>query len=395
MTLFKQMLALTALTLRTLPQRLGPATVAVIGIAGVVLIVVAVLSVNEGFRRTLELAGSDRVAVVLRGSSTSEMASSFTEEQVRIIQEAPGIARDAIGPVASAELFTAVDQPKRTTGTPANAPLRGIEPAGIRTREHFRLLQGRLFVPGRLEVIVGRGAAHTLSGLDVGQRVKWGNNDWLVVGQFADGGSVAESEIWTDARVLQNAYSRGNSFQTVRALLATPASFVALKAQLSGDPRLNVAVLTEREFYAAQSAVVATVVRSAGTALAVLMGIGAIFGALNTMYSAVAARSVEIATLRALGFGASAVVVSVIVEALVLGAIGGILGAGIAYVAFNGFETSTLNYASFSQVSFAFSVAPALIAGGIGYALLLAFIGGVFPAVQAARQPIIAGLREG
>jgi putative ABC transport system permease protein len=391
----KQALAVTALTLRTLPQRLAPAAVAVVGIAGVVLIVVAVLSVSEGFRRTLELAGSDRVAVALRGNSTAEMASSFTEEQVRIIEEAPGIAHDALGPVASAELFTAVDQPKRTTGTPANAPLRGIEPAGIRTREHFRLLQGRLFVPGRREVIVGRAAAHTLSGLEVGQRVKWGNNDWLVVGQFADDGSVAESEIWTDARVLQNAYSRGNSFQTVRALLATPASFAALKAQLSGDPRLNVALLTEREFYAAQSAVIATVVRSAGTALAVLMGVGAIFGALNTMYSAVAARSVEIATLRALGFGAFPVVISVVIESLVLGMIGGVLGAVIAYVAFNGFETSTLNYASFSQVSFAFSVAPALIAGGIGYALLLAFIGGVFPAVHAARAPIIAGLREG
>ena len=395
METIEQALAVTALTLRTLPQRLAPATVAVIGIAGVVLIVVAVLSVSEGFRRTLELAGSDRVVIALRGNSTAEMSSSFSEEQVRIVEEAPGIARDALGPIASAELFTAVDQPKRTTGTPANAPLRGIEPAGIRTREHFHLLSGRLFVPGRLEIIVGRAAAQTLSGLEVGQRVKWGNNGWLVVGQFADDGSVAESEIWTDARVLQNAYSRGNSFQTVRALLATPAGFAAMKAQLSGDPRLNVTLLTEREFYAAQSAVIATVVRSAGTALAVLMGIGAIFGALNTMYSAVAARSVEIATLRALGFGAFPVVTSIIIESLVLGLIGGVLGALIAYVAFNGFETSTLNYASFSQVSFAFSVAPALIAGGIGYALLLAFIGGVFPAVHAARAPIIAGLREG
>jgi putative ABC transport system permease protein len=394
-TFLKQALAVTALTLRTLPQRLGPATVAAVGVAGVVLIVVAVLSVSEGFRRTLELAGSERVAVVLRGNSTSEMASSFTEEQVRIIEQAPGIAQDAVGPIASAELFTAVDQPKRTTQTPANAPLRGIERAGIRTREHFRLTAGRLFVPGRLEVIVGRGVAHTLSGLELGQRVKWGNNDWLVVGQFTDAGSVAESEIWTDARVLQNAYSRGNSFQTVRALLATPASFEAFRGQLLGDPRLNVAVLTERQFYAQQSAVIATVIRSAGTALAALMGIGAIFGALNTMYSAVAARTVEIATLRALGFGAFPVVVSVLIESLVLGAIGGIVGAGIAYLVFNGFETSTLNYASFSQVSFAFAVAPALIAGGIGYALLLAFIGGVFPAVHAARRPIIAGLREG
>jgi putative ABC transport system permease protein len=395
MRTLRQIAAVASMNLRAMPERLGPSAVAVIGIAGVVLILVAVLSVSEGFRRTLELAGSDRVAVVLRGSSNAEMASSFTEEQVRIIEQAPGIARVGGEPVVSAELFTTVDQPKRSTGTPANAPLRGIEAQGIRTREHFRLLAGRMFAAGRREVIVGRGAAHSLSGLDIGSTVRWGSGDWRIVGMFADGGSVSESEIWTDARVLQGAYSRGSSFQTVRALLDSPRSLAAFKHQLASDPRLNANVLTEREFYAAQSAVITTVVRTAGTALALLMGIGAVFGALNTMYSAVAARATEIATLRALGFGALPVVVSVLLEALLLALIGGALGAVIAYLAFDGFETSTLNYASFSQVSFAFAVTPALIASGIGYGLVLGLAGGLAPAIHAARQPIIVGLRQG
>ena len=392
--MLKQILAVTTMNLRTLPQRSAASAVSIIGIAGVVLIVVAVLSIREGFRKTLELGGSERVAIVLRGSSTSEMNSSFSSEQVQIIEQVPGIAKDAHGPIASAELYTTVDQPKRSTGTAANAPLRGIETPGVQTREHFKLLSGRLFASGHYEVIVGRGAAQTVSGLDVGRTVKWGTTEWRVVGMFADGGSVAESEIWTDARVLQSAYSRGDSFQTVRVKLESPTSLGVFKAQLTSDPRLSVNVLTERAFYAAQSALIGNLVRGAGSVLALLMGVGAVFGALNTMYSAVATRTREIATLRALGFGGLPVAVSVVTEALLLGLLGGVLGAAIAYLAFDGFQTSTLNYSSFSQVSFAFAVTPALIASGTAYALLLGLIGGVFPAIKAARQSVIVGLRE-
>ena len=395
MRILEQVWAVTAMNLRALPLRAGTAAVSVIGIAGVVLIIVSVLSISEGFRRTLELAGSDRIAVVLRGNTSSELASSFDEEQVRIIEQAPGIARDAGGPIVSAELYTTVDQPKRSTGTAANAPLRGMEPAGIRTREHFALIAGRLFVPGRNEVIVGQAAQRTLTGLDVGSTVRWGHNDWRIVGAFSDAGSVAESELWTDVRVLQSAYRRGGSYQIVRARLIAPAAIGRLRAQLAADPRLSVNVLSERAFYAAQSQVITSVVRVVGSALALIMGVGAVFGALNTMYSAVAARSTEIATLRALGFGALPIVVSVVVEALLLGLLGGLFGAAIAYLAVDGLQTSTLNYSSFSQVSFAFEVTPALIAGGVGYALLLGLLGGLFPAAQAARRPIIAGLRQG
>ena len=395
MKTIRQIIAVTAMNLRALPLRVTPSLVSVIGIAGVVLILVALLSISEGFRRTLELSGSDRVAIVLRGSSAEEMTSSFSQEQVQIIEQAPGIARDAHGPVVSAELFTTVDQPKRSTGTDANVPFRGIEAAGPLTRAHFHLIAGRMFATGRNEIIVGHSAAQSETGLEVGRDVKWGNNEWRIVGEFTDGGSVSESEVWTDVHVLQSAYSRGDSYQTVRVLLTTPASFKAFKQQLTSDPRVSVNVLTEREFYAAQSALLSTLVRGAGTVLALLMGVGAVFGALNTMYSAVAARGVEIATLRALGFGGLPVAASVIIEALLLGLIGGALGAAVAYLAFDGLQTSTINYQSFTQVSFAFSVTPALIITGTCYALLLALIGGVFPALYAARRPIIAGLRQG
>jgi putative ABC transport system permease protein len=297
--------------------------------------------------------------------------------------------------LVSAELYTTVDQPKRSTGTDANVPFRGVEAAGPLTRAHFHLSSGRMFVTGRNEIIVGHSAAQSMTGLEVGRIVKWGNNEWRIVGEFTDGGSVSESEAWTDVHVLQSAYSRGDSYQTVRVLLASPASFAPFKRQLTSDPRVSVNVLTEREFYAAQSALLSTLIRGAGTVLALLMGVGAVFGALNTMYSAVAVRGTEIATLRALGYGGLPVAVSVIFEALLLGLIGGCLGAAVAYLAFDGLQTSTMNYQSFTQVSFAFSVTPALIITGTCYALFLALIGGLFPAIHAARRPIIAGLRQG
>lgn len=338
MGMIRQTIAVTGMNLRALPLRMKTSLVSVIGIAGVVLILVALLSISEGFRRTLELSGSDRVAIVLRGSSTAELTSSFSQEQVQIIEQAPGIARSDHGPVVSAEFYTTVDQPKRSTGTAANAPFRGIEPAGPQTRAHFQLVTGRMFAGGRYEVIVGRSAAQTLTGLAVGRTVKWGNSEWRIVGEFSDGGSVSESEIWTDVRVLQGAYSRGDTFQTVRVLLAKAADFKAFKERLTSDPRLSVNVLTEREFYAAQSVLLSTLVRGAGTVLALLMGVGAVFGALNTMYSAVAARSTEIATLRALGFGGLPVAVSVLGEALLLGLFGGVIGAGVAYLGFDGLQ---------------------------------------------------------
>jgi putative ABC transport system permease protein len=389
----EQILAITWMNLRNLRQRAGASWVAVFGFAGVVLVLVAVLAMAEGFRSTLEQVGSDSVAVIVRAGSNEEMSSSLPPDDVAIVSNAPGILRSGQQPLLAAELFVTVDVPKRATGTWANVPLRGTSELGPQLRSKFKIQSGRMFVSGRDEVIVGVGAARAFVGLNLGDTLKSGNASWQVVGLFEDGGSVTESEVWTDARGLQSAYNRGSAFQSIRVRLNSANDFAAFRDSLTTDRRLNVAVKTEREFMSSQSSTLTGIIRSAGLTLGLLMGIGAVFGALNTMYSAVAARAREIATLQALGFGGLPILVSVLVEALALALVGGALGGAIAYLAFNGYEASTLNYQSFSQVTFAFAVTPSLLVSGIGYALLLGFIGGLLPAVRAVRQPIVIGLR--
>jgi putative ABC transport system permease protein len=389
-----QALAITAMNARNLPRRLGTSAVAVVGIGGVVAVLVALLSMGEGFRAALELSGRDDLAVILRGGSSDELSSSFSREDVSAILTGSGIARDARGPIASAELYSIVDLPMRSTGTPANVPFRGITARGPELRRGFRIVAGRMFEHGKDEVIVGKGAFRAFGNVDLGSVVRWGSNTWRVVGVFEAGGSVAESEVWTDATLLQGAYRRGNTFQSVRVQLVSPQALAGLDRSLTSDPRINVSVRSEREFYADQSRILVTLIRYVGTTIAVLMGIGAVFAALNTMYSAVSSRTREIATLRALGFGALPGVVSVLFEAILLGMLGGLLGGALAYIALNGYQASTLNWASFSQITFAFTVTPRLLVTGLFYSLILGLIGGLLPGLRAARVPVRAGLRE-
>ena len=390
----RQVTAITAMSLAALPQRLGAAAVAVVGIGGVVAVLVAVLSISEGFRAALALSGQDDVALVLRGGSNDELASGLPLAAVNHVMTAPGIVQGPDGPLVSPELYVIVDLPMRSTGTKANVPLRGVGARAYEIRRSFAMVEGRPFRRGLNEVIVGRGAAAQFAGLEVGGEVQFGRTPWRVAGIFKDGGSVSESEIWTDATVLQGAYNRGSSVQSVRVRLPGPGELDALVTHLEADPRFNFTVRTEREFLESQSRVLVTIVRTLGALIALLMGVGAVFAALNTMYSAVAARSREIATLRALGFGAAPVVASVLVESLLLGLLGGLLGGMLAYAGFNGAQASTLNFQSFSQVAFAFTVTPALLFTGLGYALLLGLVGGLLPGLRAARMPVTAGLRQ-
>jgi putative ABC transport system permease protein len=391
---FAQIAAVTAMNLRNLPERKASAIVALIGIAGVVAVLVGVLAIREGFRQVLDLSGSPDVAVVLRGGTNAELSSSMTQDQARIIMDAPGVARDDAGPLASAELYVVVDVPIRGVNTPANVPLRGVGPQATKLRQQFKIVAGRYFTPGTFELIVGRGASQQFTGLEIGNRVRWGTTEWAIVGIFEDGGSVAESEIWTDASVLQGAYRRGTTFQSVRVKLTSTEALQRFKDALTTDPRLNIRVYTEREFYEQQSRPLIMLVNIVGNLIAVLMGIGAIFGALNTMYSAVSARTREIATLRAIGFGAGPVVISVLVEAMCIGVLGGVLGGIIGWLGFDGIRAATINFATFSQITFAFSVTPGLLVQGMVYALILGFIGGLLPSLRAARLPVAAGLRE-
>ncbi|MGB6994236.1 MAG: ABC transporter permease [Thermoanaerobaculia bacterium] len=394
MNWFSQVVSVTGFSLRTLPGRKGSSVAAVFGIAGVVAVMVGVLSIANGIIRTMKNSAAPENAIVLRSGSDTEMMSGLSGDNAKLVAEAPGIARYADGPVASSELFVIIDLPKRSTGTDANVPLRGVVPAAFEVRDRFRLTAGRSFEWGLNEVIVGAGAAREFAGLDLGGSLEVGQERWAIVGIFEAGGGIAESEIWCDAAVLQPAYRRGNSYQSVHAKLTARGAFEEFKDSLTTDPRLNVKVLHEDEYYSSQSAMLTNLITGLGTIVAVIMGLGALFGALNTMYTAVSARTREIATLRALGFSGGPVVISVLLESLVLALVGGAIGGGLAWFAFDGFRAATMNWSSFSQVTFAFDVTPSLLVQGIVYALMIGLVGGLFPAIRAARLPVATALRE-
>lgn len=389
-----QVVSVSIFNVRTLPKRLGSSLTAVLGIAGVVAVMVAVLSIAQGIVRAMESSSSPENVIVLRGGATAEMMSGLGGDDVRFIAEAPGIARNEDGAIASAELFVIIDVKKQSTGTDANVPLRGVTRAAPTVHQDFEIVEGRMFEWGLNEVVVGVGANREFRGLSVGDSIEVAREQWPVVGLFEADGGVSEAEIWVDAAVLQTAYRRGNSYQSVFAKLESPDDFQAFKDALTADPRLNVRPMREEDYYAEQSELLYNIVTGLGTLIAVIMGIGAVFGALNTMYTAVAARAREIATLRALGFHAGPVVISVLLESLLLALAGGVIGAGLAWLAFDGFTAATLNFASFSQITFAFYVSASLLVQGVVFAMVIGFFGGLFPAVRAARLPIADALRE-
>ena len=390
-----QTLAIMALNIRTIPARLSSSGVAIVGIAGVVVVFVSVLSIATGFEAAMQGTGARDRALVMRSGADSEMTSGVSAVEADIIRQAPGLRRDGQGGLASAELYVILDLPKKSSAnTNANVPMRGIEPAGVTLRPEMSIVDGRMFQFGTNEVIVGRGAHAQFVNLDVGDTVVSGQNRWQVVGVFEADGGVSETEVWTDARTLQGAYRRGNTFQSVLAGLESADTYDTFRDWLTANPQLNVSIRRENEYYASQGKTLSLLITTVGAGISILMALGAIFGAILTMYTAVATRAREIATLRALGFETSSVVVSVLVESLVLGAGGGIIGGALAYFGFNGYQTSTMNFQTFSQVAFAFRVTPRLLAMGLFWALAMGFIGGLLPALRAARLPIPSALRE-
>ena len=391
---FAQIFAVTQFSMRSLSQRKGSSVVAILGITGVVAVMVGVLSIAQGIQQTMQSSAGDENAIVLRSGSDSEMMSGLSGDDTRLIAEAPGIARDESGALASPELFVIINLPMQTTGTDANVPMRGVQAPAMKVRDSFKLVEGRMLEWGLNEVIVGAGARQQFAGLAVGSSIEVGQEKWPVVGVFEADGGLAESEIWADAAVLQPAYRRGNSYQAVYVKLNSSDEFDDFKDALTSDPRLNVKPMREAEYYDSQSTVVYNMITGLGTIIAVIMGLGAIFGALNTMYTAVSGRTREIATLRALGFRAGPIVISVVSESLLLAFAGGLLGAGLAWLAFDGFHAATLNWASFSAITFSFDVNLKLLSQGIIFAMIIGLIGGLFPAIRAARQPVALALRE-
>jgi putative ABC transport system permease protein len=394
MSWIHQIFAVTALNLRSIPQRLGASLVAIIGVAAVVGVFAGVLSMASGFRKTMIAAGATDTAVILRAGSTGEMASAVSSEQIQIISTAPGVRSRDGTPEVSGELYVVVDVDKKSTDEAANVPLRGVQTGAFGIRDNLSIIEGRQFETGKNELVVGRNAQRQFVGLNVGDKIPFGVTEWTVVGVFEDDGSASESELWADVRVVQAAYRRGNSFQTVRAKLNSPQAIEGLRAALDADPRIDVDVVNEREFYSQQSEAMTDLINFVGYPLTILMSIGAIFGALNTMYSSISARSKEIATLRAIGFRPLSILVSVIIESGTLAIIGGLIGGGLAWLFLNGYTVSTLNAASFSQVVFDFAVSADLILQGLVAAAIIGLVGGLFPAIRAVRVPVVEALRE-
>jgi putative ABC transport system permease protein len=389
---FLQIAAVTAINLKSMPQRLWLSLSTVVAIALVVVVLLAFLAMAHGFARTIAGSGSPDVGIILRGGSQAELNSVIARDQVRLIEEGPGIARNPEGkPLTSAELYLVVDGIKRTTKTKANLPLRGIGQEGAAVRRNIKIVEGRMFAPGSNEIVVGKALLREFEGFEIGKTLKFGTGRWTVVGIFDADGSVFESEIWADLPVVQSLFNRNNAFQTVRVRLTGDAGFEQLKTYVDTDPRLKLEAKTEAQYFADQASQTTDLIQKLGWPLAIAMAFGALAGALNTMYSSVAARATEIATLRALGFGAFPAFAGTLIESLVLAVIGGVIGAAATYLIFNGFSASTLS-AGFTQVVFSFSLSPALIAQGIIMALIVGLLGGIFPAIRAARMPIVDGL---
>ncbi|MGO4713814.1 ABC transporter permease [Bradyrhizobium sp. 2TAF24] len=391
-SLLLQMLAVTSINLRSLPQRRWLSLSTVVAIALVVIVLLAFLAMANGFQRTIAGSGADDIAIVMRAGSQAEINSTVMRDQSRLIEDGPGIARGADGkPLVSPELYLVVDGLKRTTHTKANLPLRGISEQGGALRKGITITAGRMFNRGANEIVVGKGLVREFEGFEVGSTVAFGTTRWTVVGIFEAAGSVFESEIWADLPVLQSLFNRNNVFQTVRVRLTSPAALSELKAYSDNDPRLKLDVKSEATYFAEQASRTSDLIQKLGWPLAIAMAFGALAGALNTMYSSVAARATEIATLRAIGFGGFAAFVGTLAESLSLAAIGGLIGAAATYLIFDGVSASTLG-SNFTQVVFDFKLTPALMVQGVVLALIVGLIGGLFPALRAARMPIVAGL---
>lgn len=387
-----QLYTVCVLNLGNLKSRLDSSLVAVIGFTGVVMVFVAVFAIRDGFNQTLRESGSPDVAIVLRGGAGAEVNSVLSVNDAKLVAEAPGVQPTASGPLASDELLVQLSMPKIDTGLDANVPFRGVDADAFLVHDKVRIIAGRNFQPGLNEVIVGVRASHEYKGFALGDVIHSGPYKWAIVGVFDDGG-VYSSEVWGDLTVMQAAYKRGSSLESVFVKLASPGNFQQFKDSLNSNPQLTVSVDRETDFYAEQSKAMNIFITTAGAFIAILMGIGAIFGAVNTMYNSVSSRAAEIATLRALGFGRSPVLLSVLVEGMLLGLVGGVVGGALAYMLFNGIETSTLG-SNFAQVAFSFRVTPELLIRGAVYALLMGLFGGLLPAMRAVRMPIASSLRQ-
>ncbi len=387
--MFSQIAAVTSINLRSIPQRWGMSLATILSIALVVGVLLGFLAMANGFRATVNGTGSESIAVLLRSGSQAELNSGFGRDTVRLIETAPGIARDADGAaILSAELYVITDATKRSTGNDASLSLRGVDEMAPRLRENFQMVEGRMFAEGSNEIIVGEGVIREFSGFNLGETIRMGPNEWRVVGVFSTGGSVFDSEIWADVGTVQNLYNRGASYQSIRVRLDGENGLSELQAYAENEPRLDLDVTTEKEFFAQSAGGLSNLIMYLGWPLAIIMAVGALAGAWNAMYASVDSRVREIATLRTLGFSGFAAFVGTLVESLMLAFIGGLVGALITYFVFDGVSASTMG-GSFTQVVFSFAVTIQSVISGVILALVVGLFGGFFPALRASRVPLL------
>ncbi|MGN7917537.1 ABC transporter permease [Lysobacter sp. 22409] len=390
----RQAASVAGVGISTLSQRLGSSSVVVIGIAGVVAVLVAMLSMAEGYQQTLRSTGSDDSVIVLRGASAAEVMSTLSLDSINVIAQAPGIARSADGrPLASAETVVAANLPIKG-GAPdedGSVQLRGVGDRAFDVRPQLKIVEGRKFESGKREVVVGSGAVRQFTGMQVGKQIRLGSELWTVVGVFRSGDAM-DSELWADAEMVASTYRRGASRNSVIAKLSDAKQFKSFKAALAGDPRLQVDTTTTAEYFAKQSETMTKVIRVIGIVVGSIMAIGAVFGALNTMFATVATRAREIATLRAIGFRGVPVVVAVMLETMLLALLGGVIGGALAWLIFNGYTASTIA-GGVGQLTFDFRVTGELLWSGLKWALAIGFVGGLFPALRAANLPVTSALR--
>ncbi len=393
MSFIRQVLLVTNMNLRSVLERSGSSLVIIVGIAGSVAVMVSLLAMAEGLSSTISSTGEEDRVIILRDGSSSELSSGVAMTELDTVSSSPGIKSIDGEPMIAAELFAIIDLKKKGAESTSNLPIRGVQPASFRIRPEVDIIEGRNFTTGTAEIIVGKGANNQYAGLEIGDQIKVRDSFATVVGIFSSNGDVHESEIWADLATAQGLFRRGASASSMILKLDSPDSFNEVGLFVESYPNLELKVQSESDFYENQSSG-ADLIKVFGQVVGYIMAIGAVFAALNTMYSAVSTRLVEIGTLRALGFKGTTVLLALLIEALLLATIGGLLGGTIAYILFNGYTVSTLAGASFSQTAFAFAVTGEIIQQGLTLALLVGFIGGVFPAWNAARRDITEALRS-
>lgn len=394
MTPLKQIAAVTAMSLLGIPSRMGPCLVIIVGIAGVVAVLVSVFAMVQGFSENAERTGRADRAIVLAGGAETEASSGLSREDVAAILNAGAIRTNAAGkPIASADMLAFVRLTDRRTGLDAFATVRGVGQQALALRPEIRLVEGRLFGAGLQELVVGRALQRRLAGLEIGSRIPLPQGDWTIVGVFESGANARESELLGDADTLLSAYRR-NVFNSVTVALHGAEDFAAFRAAIAANPSLSVKVERERDYFLAASADTRSMMRFIALFISGVMATGAAFAAVNAMYSAISARTLEIATLRAIGYGGAPVVVSIAIEALLFALIGGAVGAALAWQFFNGNAVTTQSSASPAPVTFLLNVTPGMLALGVASACAIGFVGGLFPAVRAARLPVVSALRS-